>query len=52
MTIDLEAAGHGTQGTVPDLPTFVLRCASVYMARKVKILQNRIVVVLLQYFQR
>jgi hypothetical protein len=29
MTIVFEARGQGTQGTVPDLPTFVLSCASV-----------------------
>jgi hypothetical protein len=38
----VEASGQHTQGTGPDLPTFVLSCASVDMARKVTILQIRI----------
>jgi hypothetical protein len=42
VTVVIEAAGQRTQGTGPDLPTFVLSCASVDMARKVTILQNRI----------
>jgi hypothetical protein len=40
ITVFVEASGQHTQGPGPDLPTFVLSCASVDMARKVTILQN------------